>query len=293
MNNDGRAVADLLVDAAERIGGDSPRLDAELLLTAVLDRNSTWFRTWPEHVVGKDEVAAFERLVQQRITGHPIAHLLGQQGFWSLCLKVGDQTLIPRPDTECLVEAALDLPLPRKARVLDLGTGTGAIALALASERRDWSIMATDTMDDAVALALDNARRLGLPVRIEKSHWFRDLTSARFDFIVSNPPYIAENDRHLGEGDVRFEPSSALVSGADGLDAIREITAEAPGWLVQGGWLMVEHGFDQGEAVRDLFDRAGFDAVETRKDYGANDRFTLGRWLANGNPAEIEQVGDK
>lgn len=293
MNNTERTVGELLVDATDRIGGDSPRLDAELLLAAVLDRSATWFRTWPEHVVGKDEVAAFEHLVQQRIAGHPIAHLLGHQGFWSLSFNVSEHTLIPRPDTECLVEAALELPLPPNARVLDLGTGTGAIALALASERRDWSVMATDAVDDAVALARENARHLALPVRIEKSHWFRDLTPARFDLIVSNPPYIAQNDRHLGEGDVRFEPASALVSGADGLDAIREITAGAPAWLVPGGWLMVEHGFDQGEAVRLLFDMAGFEAVETRRDYGDNDRFTLGRWQADGISAETEQAGEK
>ncbi|BES72551.1 peptide chain release factor N(5)-glutamine methyltransferase [Marinobacter nanhaiticus D15-8W] len=293
MNKVELTVAELLVDAAGRIGGDSPRLDAELLLSAVLDRSATWFRTWPERVVATDDIVAFERLVQQRVAGHPIAHLLGHQGFWSLSLNVSQHTLIPRPDTECLVEAALELPLPQDARVLDLGTGTGAIALALASERGGWTIMATDAVDDAVTLARDNARHLGLPVKVEKSHWFRDLTPERFDLIVSNPPYIAANDRHLGEGDVRFEPSSALVSGADGLDAIREITTQAPDWLVPGAWLMLEHGFDQGKAVRALFDKSGFDTVETRRDYGGNDRFTVGRWQADSDPATTERAGEK
>lgn len=286
MSEADTTVAGLLAAAAARIGGESPRLDAELLLASVLDRSTTWFRTWPEHVVSDIEATAFERLVQERIAGRPVAHLLGQQGFWSLSLKVSEHTLIPRPDTECLVEAALELLLPRDARVLDMGTGTGAIALALASERPEWTIMATDAVEDAVALARENAQRLALPVSISRSHWFRDLTPARFDFIVSNPPYIAAHDRHLGEGDVRFEPSSALVSGADGLDAIREITAQAPNWLAPGGWLMVEHGFDQGTPVRALFEKAGFSPVETRQDYGHNNRFTLGQWQAGEQHAE-------
>lgn len=271
-------VADLLVDAAERIESDSPRLDAELLLASVLDRTTTWFRTWPDHRVDHKAATAFEHLVQQRIAGHPVAHLLGHQGFWSLSLRVNNHTLIPRPDTECLVEAALGLSLPADAHVLDLGTGTGAIALALAAERPAWRVMATDAVDDAVALARENAQNLGLSITVEKSHWFRGLASACFDLIVSNPPYIAEQDRHLNEGDVRFEPASALVSGADGLNALREIVSQAPQWLAPGGWLMVEHGYDQGTAVRRLFEEAGFGEIETRQDYGRNDRFTLGRW---------------
>ncbi|MEQ5837036.1 peptide chain release factor N(5)-glutamine methyltransferase [Marinobacter sp. NFXS9] len=277
MSNAPDTVARLLADAAARIGGDSPRLDAELLLEAVLERSPTWFRTWPEHEVTPTDIARFNTLVERRMTGHPVAHLLGHQGFWSLTLEVSDRTLIPRPDTECLVEAALALPLPEQARVLDLGTGTGAIALALASEKPDWLVHATDAVDDAVALARRNAEQLGLPVQVSRSHWFRDLASARFDLIVSNPPYIAERDHHLDQGDVRFEPASALVAGADGLDDIREIAATAPNWLRPGGWLLVEHGYDQGPAVRDLFTASGFCEVETGRDYGDNDRYTLGR----------------
>ncbi|WP_148861880.1 peptide chain release factor N(5)-glutamine methyltransferase [Marinobacter fonticola] len=286
MNKTRSTVVGALADAAARIGGDSPRLDAELLLAAVLDRTTTWFRTWPDHVIDMRDMDAFERLVAQRVAGRPVAHLLEHQGFWRFSLQVSEHTLIPRPDTECLVEAALELPLPAAARVLDLGTGTGAIALALASERPDWAIIATDAVEDAVLLARGNAKRLALPVTVRKSDWFRDLTPSRFDLIVSNPPYIAEHDRHLGEGDVRFEPASALVSGVDGLDAIREIAAQAPDWLAGGGWLMVEHGYEQGEPVRHLFNKAGFHAVETRQDYGRNDRFTLGR-----RPAEEKANG--
>ncbi|TBW49990.1 peptide chain release factor N(5)-glutamine methyltransferase [Marinobacter halodurans] len=277
MSNAPDTVAALLADAAARIGGDSPRLDAELLLEAVLDRNPTWFRTWPEHEVAPADAARFRTLVERRVAGHPVAHLLGHRGFWTLTLEVSDRTLIPRPDTECLVEATLALPLPEQARVLDLGTGTGAIALALASEKPDWSVSATDAVEDAVALARRNAERLGLSVQVHRSHWFRNLTAAGFDLIISNPPYIAESDHHLDEGDVRFEPASALVAGADGLDDIREIAATAPDWLQPGGWLLVEHGYDQGAAVRDLFLAAGFSEVETGRDYGDNDRYTLGR----------------
>ena len=203
------------------------------------------------------------------------------QEFWSLPLKVSPSTLIPRPDTECLVEVALSLPLPAKARVLDLGTGTGAIALALASEHSGWQVSACDTVEEAVALASENARALGLAVSVVRSHWFDDLPPGSFDLIVSNPPYIKEGDHHLGEGDVRFEPGSALVSGVDGLDDIREIVTRAPDWLAGKGWLLVEHGYDQAAAVQALFRARGFESVESRQDYGQRDRMTLGRWPGN------------
>lgn len=277
MNNPDATVAGALARAAARIGGDSPRLDAELLLGAIIQRDRTWFRTWPDYQLDAESLAAFDRQVEKRVAGHPVAHLLGRQGFWTLSLQVSEHTLIPRPDTESLVEAALALPLPGNARILDLGTGTGAIALALASERPGWQVTATDAVDDAVALARRNADALGLPVVVEKSHWFDQLAPSRFDLIVSNPPYIADQDEHLGQGDVRFEPASALVAGADGLDDIRLIVAGAEQWLTPAGWLLLEHGFDQGGAVRALFEAAGFRHVETRRDYGQNDRFTLGQ----------------
>lgn len=268
----------LLRKATIAIAGESPRLDAELLLSYVTGLSRTSFRAWPERQVTATEARRFEALVEQRASGHPVAHLLGEQEFWSLPLKVNASTLIPRPDTECLVEAALGLPVPDNARVLDLGTGTGALALALASERHRWQVLACDTVASAVELATDNVRRLGLPVTVVLSHWFDNLPAGRFDLIVSNPPYIASGDHHLGEGDVRFEPASALVAGEDGLDDIRAIVATSAEWLNAGGWLVVEHGFDQGDDVRALFGQAGMVAVETRRDYGDRDRLTLGQW---------------
>lgn len=268
----------LLRRAARVIAGESPRLDAELLLGYVTGLSRTGFRTWPERQVSAADARRFEALVQQRACGHPVAHLIGEQEFWSLPLKVNASTLIPRPDTECLVETALALPLPPHTRVLDLGTGTGAIALALASERPGWQVLACDAAASAVELAMENAGSLALPVSVLLSHWFESLPSGAFDLIVSNPPYIASNDHHLGEGDVRFEPASALVAGDDGLDDIRTIVAASPQWLSARGWLVIEHGYEQGEAVRDLFLQAGLAAVETRKDYGQRDRLTLGQW---------------
>lgn len=268
----------LLTEASSRIESDSPRLDAELLLSHITGLSRTSFRAWPEREVTNAHAEAFERLVQDRVAGRPVAHLLGHQEFWSLPLKVSASTLIPRPDTECLVEVALALPLPPQASVLDLGTGTGAIALALASEHVGWRISACDAVPEAVALARENAVALGLNLSVVQSSWFSGLEPERFDLIVSNPPYIPDSDRHLEEGDVRFEPASALVSGSDGLDDLRLIISQAPDWLVEGGWLLVEHGFDQAEAVAQLFHTRGFKAVETRQDYGNRDRMTLGQW---------------
>lgn len=276
----------LLAGAAGRIGGDSPRLDAELLLSHVTGLGRTGFRAWPEREIAPAQAEAFEALVKARVAGQPVAYLLGQQEFWSLPLAVSPATLIPRPDTECLVETALSLPLPERARVLDLGTGTGAIALALASERAGWSITGGDSVPEAVALAQENARRLGLPVQVVQSAWFSNLPETRFDLIVSNPPYIPGDDHHLTQGDVRFEPASALVSGADGLDDLRLIVGEAPEWLVEGGWLLVEHGFDQAEAVAGLFRSRGFRGVRSLQDYGRRDRMTLGQWLGGNGQAD-------
>lgn len=268
----------LIQASAAAIDSDTPRLDAELLLSHVTGWSRTSFRAWPERDVSPEQQQAFEQLLARRVAGEPIAHLLGEQDFWSLTLRVTPATLIPRADTECLVETALSLPLPDDAEVLDLGTGTGAIALALASERRGWRVQGSDAMADAVDLARDNASRLNLPVRIHLSHWFDDLPAGRFDLIVSNPPYIAANDHHLQQGDVRFEPQTALVAGSDGLDDLRQIIAQAPGWLKAGGWLVVEHGYDQAAAVQALFGQAGFSLVESRQDYGQQDRLTLGQW---------------
>ncbi|MNZ62728.1 Release factor glutamine methyltransferase [compost metagenome] len=216
--------------------------------------------------------------MQRRRSGEPVAYILGQQGFWKLDLEVAPHTLIPRPDTELLVETALDLLPATPAKVLDLGTGSGAIALALASERPAWQVTAVDRVLEAVALAERNRQRLHLSnVSVLSSHWFSALKEHRYTLIISNPPYIAAADPHLAEGDVRFEPASALVAGTDGLDDLRLIIGQAPQHLETGGWLMLEHGYDQADAVRDLLLSQGFEEVHSRKDLGGHERISLGR----------------
>jgi release factor glutamine methyltransferase len=256
---------------------DTAVVDCELLLCHVLDVDRSYLKTWPDREVGAAAEKQFQQLLQRRIQGEPVAHLIGTQGFWTLDLRVSPDTLIPRPETELLIEAALELALPEQARVLDLGTGTGAIALALASERRQWQISAVDLMPKAVELARTNCQHHQLNnVEIFQSCWFAQIPPQHFNLIVSNPPYIEDGDEHLSQGDVRFEPASALVSGVDGLDDLRQLIAESVNYLVDGGWLMVEHGYQQGPAVRKFFHQAGFAAVETRSDLNGLERITLG-----------------
>ncbi|MFE1816470.1 peptide chain release factor N(5)-glutamine methyltransferase [Metapseudomonas otitidis] len=256
----------------------SPRLDAELLLAAALGKPRSFLHTWPERVVSGEAAERYASYLERRRQGEPVAYILGHQGFWSLDLEVAPHTLIPRPDTELLVETALALVTLPQARVLDLGTGTGAIALALACERLGWQVTGVDRISEAVALAERNRERLGLGnAAFRESHWFSALGAERYDLIVSNPPYIAAQDPHLAQGDVRFEPSSALVAGADGLDDIRLIVSQAPAHLNSGGWLLLEHGYDQAAAVRELLAREGFEAVESRRDLGGHERISLGR----------------
>ena len=260
---------------------DSAQLDCELLLCYVLDVDRTWLRTWPEKPVSKSLEAKFCALLEHRIQGQPIAYLVGSRGFWSMDLQVSQDTLIPRPETELLVELALNLRLPKKSHGLDLGTGTGAVALALATERSDMNFIAVDYQVGAVSLANKNCQTLGLSnVNIFQSDWFDSLqlTDNQFDLIVSNPPYISVNDPHLQQGDVRYEPNSALVSGVDGLDDLKKIIAQSPLYLKSDGWLLLEHGFDQGPAVVRLMIEAGFQEVVTHKDYNQIDRVTLGQW---------------
>ena len=262
---------------------DSSRLDTELLLCHVLDKPTSYLMTWPEKQLLASQQQQFLTLMARRLKGEPIAYILGTQAFWTLDLEVSPDTLIPRADTEVLVEIALSLfanvPFPdRSLRVADLGTGTGAIALALASERSAWEVWGCDRIDAAVALAQRNQKRLDLPqVNFVQGSWLEPL-SGRFDMIVSNPPYIDSMDEHLDQGDVRFEPRSALVADAEGLSDIQHIIGAATEYLVTGGWLLFEHGYQQGAAVRQLFTDCGYQQVSTYQDYAGNDRVTLGCW---------------
>jgi len=260
-------------------GSDTAQLDVELLLAAALGKPRSYLRTWPERELDAEQLQRFRAAIARRQRGEPVAYILGQQGFWSLDLEVAPHTLIPRPDTELLVETALELLPHHPIAALDLGTGTGAIALALASERPGWTVIGVDRVPEAVALAERNRLRLKLSnASFRPSHWFGAVAAQRFALIVSNPPYIRADDHHLGEGDVRFEPASALVSGQDGLDDIRLIIQHAPAHLVAGGWLLLEHGFDQAAAVRELLAAQGFDAIESRRDLGGHERISLGRY---------------
>ena len=258
--------------------GESPRADADALLCHLLDCRRSYLMTWPERELDAAQQATLQGWLARRLNGEPIAHLIGEREFWSLPLKVSPATLIPRPDTEVLVEQALARLPGGPCALLDLGTGTGAIALALKSERPDADVWAVDRMPAAAALARTNSAALGLPIEVRDGSWFAPLSDApRFAMIVSNPPYIDGADPHLHEGDVRFEPRSALVAEEQGLADIRLIVTQAPAHLVPGGWLLLEHGWDQGEAVRQLLLQQGYVQVETVRDYGDNERVTLGR----------------
>lgn len=273
------ATIESLLNHAELPDSPTPRLDAELLLAHALGKSRSYLHTWPERELEAEQLERYQAAIVRRQAGEPVAYILGQQGFWSLDLEVASHTLIPRPDTELLVETVLALLPATPAALLDLGTGTGAIALALASERPAWRLTGVDRVAEAVALAERNRARLSLNnASFIESHWFSALAGQRYQLIVSNPPYIAADDRHLAEGDVRFEPSSALVAGADGLDDIRLIIQQAPNYLQAGGWLLLEHGFDQAAAVRELLSARGFSAVESRRDLGGHERISLGRF---------------
>ncbi|WGC23094.1 peptide chain release factor N(5)-glutamine methyltransferase [Enterobacter ludwigii] len=265
--------------ASELSASESPKRDAEILLEFVTGKVRTYLLAFGETQLSAEQEAQLATLLARRKTGEPVAHLVGEREFWSLPLYVSPATLIPRPDTECLVEQALSRLPTQACRILDLGTGTGAIALALASERPDCEVTAVDVMPDAVALAQRNVARLGFPnVTVLQSSWFSALDNRTFGMIVSNPPYIDEHDPHLTQGDVRFEPLTALVAANEGLADIVHIVTTSRQHLLPGGWLLVEHGWTQGDAVRDVFIAAGYRAVETCRDYGGNDRLTLGQW---------------
>ena len=268
------AGANLLAPSSE-----SAKLDAQVLLLHILQKPHSYLFTWPEHELNAEQQQQFELFCQRRLNGEPVAHITGQREFWSLLLEVNATTLIPRPDTETLVEQALEMAVPATAKVLDLGTGTGAIALALGSEMPNWQITAVDRVSNAVNLAMRNQQRLGINnVHVKQSDWFSALLGEKFNLIVTNPPYIKQDDIHLVQGDVRYEPLSALVADDAGMSDIKQIITQSRDYLLSSGYLLIEHGFEQGEAVRYFFEKMAFVNIKTVKDLGNNDRVTLAQW---------------
>lgn len=274
-------IRQLLDRARARLGGEAASLDTEVLMAAVLQKPRSYLYAHGDAVPGRAEQRRYLELVTRRAAGEPVAYLTGRREFWSLELEITPDTLVPRPETERLVELALERVEEQAAAVLDLGTGSGAVALALAAERPGWRILGVDVHAASVDLAARNAGRLDLAnVRFVVSDWYEAVDDRRFSLIVANPPYVRENDPCLAGSGLRCEPRRALVSGRDGLDALRTVIAGAPRHLVPGAWLMCEHGADQGGAVRELFSQAGLVAVETARDLAGAERVTLGRQRA-------------
>ncbi|WP_394004120.1 peptide chain release factor N(5)-glutamine methyltransferase [Luteimonas sp. WGS1318] len=272
--NPGPALDVLLRDASGRIDAT----DARWLLAHAAGRPQGWLYAHARDPAPDGVAERFDALVARREAGEPVAYLTGVRGFWGFDLAVTPATLIPRPETELLVELALARLPPADARLVDLGTGSGAVALAVARERPDVSVLATDASVDALEVARANAHSLGLPqVRFAQGDWYAPLAGARFDVIASNPPYIEQADPHLAQGDLRFEPPTALASGADGLHALRILASGARAHLAPGGWLLVEHGLAQGAAVRALFEAGGLESVATAQDLEQRDRVTFGQ----------------
>ncbi|MEJ2645375.1 MAG: peptide chain release factor N(5)-glutamine methyltransferase [Gammaproteobacteria bacterium] len=274
------SIQQALADAAAALAdSESPRLDAEVLLANVLERPRSYLYTWPDRELSAQQASRFRALVERRAAGTPVAHITGRREFWSLDLEVTPDTLIPRPDTETLVAIALELlPAEGTATVADLGTGSGAIALALAHERPDWQVVAVDRSAPALTVARRNARRLGLLNMVPVlGDWCAALASDRFDLIACNPPYVAAGDAHLKTGDVPHEPLSALAAGSDGLDDLRGIIPAARRCLRTGGWLALEHGYDQAPAVRALLEQSEYDTIDSHSDLAGQLRVTTAR----------------
>jgi release factor glutamine methyltransferase len=277
----------LHLQAAVQTGAQSAidRLDTQLLMLYALGRSQSdraWLITHDDEELSEPTALVFRELCQRRLAGEPLAYIVGSKPFFGLDLQVDNRVLVPRPDTETLVEWALTFDTDHSVlKVLDMGTGSGAIALALKSVRPDWQVTALDASADALDVAQNNAKRLNLNVNFLQSSWFDALAEskfdAKFDLIVSNPPYIVEGDWHMAA--LAHEPKQALTSGTDGLDDIRQIVAQAPLFLTSGGWLLLEHGFDQAAAVRDLLTQRGFVQVQSRLDLAGIERCSGGRWL--------------
>jgi release factor glutamine methyltransferase len=264
---------------------DTARLDVELLLARSLNKNRTYLFTWSDKLLTAEQENIFKELFIRRLEGEPIAYILGEQEFWDLTLKTAAHTLIPRADTETLIDWVLELAdeLPSKSNVIDLGTGTGAIALVLASEFPAWNVQGVDLIPQAVALAQQNAKLNNLQqVKFYQSSWF-DNVSGKFDLIVSNPPYIDPDDEHLDQGDVRFEPRTALIAKNKGLADLEFIAQQGRTFLDEGGWLLMEHGYDQQDAIQKILTQLGYQQVSTRLDLAGNPRISGGQFFNSDN----------
>lgn len=271
-------IGEILTEAAARLAevSDTPRLDAEVLLGHVLAQPRSYLFAHPDENLPPDRLDAFDHMLQQRLAGQPVAYLTGEREFWSLLLRVNASTLIPRPETELLVEKALThIADDQAVDILELGTGSGAIALALSTERPACQIVATDADSDSLSIARQNAASHGVSnIEFVTGDWFDPLADRKFDLIVSNPPYVRDADPHLGTGDTRFEPRRALAAGPDGLDALRLIVRSAGLHLNSGGWLLLEHGYDQADDVAALLSSAGFDSICCYRDHAGHPRVT-------------------
>lgn len=278
----GKTLGELHQHAIEQLRScsDSARLDADLILSYALDMPRTRFITEGGTPVSDTQLEKIQSLLDKRKGGQPIAYITGGKGFWDLELFVNEHTLIPRPETELLVEFALAIfPANKAVNVIDLGTGTGAIAIAIARSRPDWIIIACDKSAEALKVAKRNIEHYQLSnIELIESDWFSSIDSdSSFDLIVSNPPYVAADDPHLMQGDVRFEPVTALRSGPEGLDDIRTIAETARDYLTAHGWLIVEHGYDQGNAVKDIFTKQGYHTIQQSRDLNGHIRATYGQ----------------
>lgn len=280
--NSACSIQGLLVAATEKLvdASESAQLDAEVLLSHSLDKNRSFLRAWPEHQPTEQQIADYRHLIEQRKLGIPVAYLIGYREFWSRNFKVNPDVLIPRPDSELLIELSLNLlPTDQASNIIDLGTGSGILAITLAAERPSAKVVATDLSTAALSIARYNAEQLNTGnVSFRHSHWFDEIDETGFDLVISNPPYIAAADPHLKQGDVRFEPDSALTSPENGLQDIRLIAEQARRHLKNGGHLLVEHGYNQQTEVQAIFNTLNYRQVATHPDLSGNPRVTSGLW---------------
>lgn len=272
----------VLKQATDRlmVVSDSPSLDADVLMCFVLNKPRGYLVAWGDQPLTRKQDEQFESYIERRAAGEPVAHITGKREFWSLNIEVNRHTLIPRPDTELLVEAALEL-IPEKKTIMiaDLGTGSGAVGLAIAWERHQSHVTAVDNSFRALTMAKKNAATLHIMnIDYREGDWCEPLGDERFQVIVSNPPYVPENDPHLQTAEIQYEPRRALAAGEDGLDAIRAILQQAPQHLYSGGWLLLEHGYNQGNAVNRMMMETGFQQVSTRIDLAGHARVCVGQW---------------